>query len=130
MIKVTIEYVGFRTSAKRREYLLRSHFGPESHDYTVGIALADFTAGRARFQDGPEICYLKLVRELEAQAAGATAGANDLTVTDVELADYVTAHTTPGRSRGGFSALGSAAATAAKVAAAAKAADRVQPNRT
>jgi hypothetical protein len=130
MIKVTIEYVGFRTSAKRREYMLRSHFGPESHDYTVGIALADFTAGRARFQDGPEICYLKLVRELEAQAAGATPGANELTVTDVELADYITAHTTPGRSRGGFSALGSAAATAAKVAAAAKAADRVQPNRT
>jgi hypothetical protein len=125
MNKITIEYVGFRTSAKRREYLLRSHFGPEIHDYTVGIALADFSAGRARFQDGPEICYLKLVRELEAQAAGATPGADDLTVTDVELAAYVTAHTTPGRSRGGFSAIGSAAAAAAaKVAA-----DRVQPNR-
>jgi len=129
MNKITIEYVGFRTSAKRREYLLRSHFGPESHDYTVGIALADFSAGRARFQDGPEICYLKLVRELEAQSAGATPGADDLTVTDVELADYVTAHTTPGRSRGGFSAGGSAAAAAAKVAATRAAADRVQPNR-
>ena len=123
--KITIEYVGFRTSAKRREYLLRSHFGPESHDYTVGIALADFSAGRARFQDGPEICYLKLVRELEAQAAGATPGADDLTVTDVELAAYVTAHTTPGRSRGGFTVGGAAGAAAAKVAA-----ERVQPHRT
>jgi len=125
MNKITIEYVGFRTSTKRREYLLRSHFGPAIRDYTVGIALADFSAGRARFQDGPEICYLKLVRELEAQAAGATPGADDLTVTDVELAAYVTAHTTPGRSRGGFTVGGAAAAAAAKVAA-----ERVQPNRT
>ena len=125
MNKITIEYVGFRTSTKRREYLLRSHVGPEIHDYTVGIALADFSAGRARFQDGPEICYLKLVRELEAQAAGATPGADDLTVTDVELADYVTAHTTPGRSRGGFTVGGAAAAAAARVAA-----ERVQANRT
>jgi len=117
MIKVTIEYVGFRTSAKRREYLLRSHLGPEVHDYTVGISLADFAAGRARFQDGPEICYLKLLRELEAPEA--RPGVDDFTITDVELADYVTAHTTPARSRGGFSA-----AAAAKVAA-----ERAQPGR-
>jgi hypothetical protein len=122
MLKVTIEYVGFRTSAKRREYLLRSHLGPETHDYTVGIALADFSAGRARFQDGPEICYLKLLHELET--AEARPVVDDFTITDVELAAYVTAHTTPGRSRGGFSAGGSAAAAATKVAA-----DRVPPNR-
>ncbi|HEY2943722.1 MAG TPA: hypothetical protein VGN09_14915 [Vicinamibacteria bacterium] len=122
MIKVTVEYVGFRTSAKRREYLLRSHLGPEIHDYTVGITLADFAAGRARFQDGPEICYLKLMRELEAPEA--KPGVDDFTITDAELAAYVTAHTTPARSRGGFSAGGAAAAAAAKVAA-----ERAQPNR-
>src|SRR2546429_7537837 len=111
MNKITIEYVGFRTSTKRREYLLRSHFGPEIRDYTVGIALADFSAGRARFQDGPEICYLKLVRELEAQAAGATPRAHDLTGTDGEPAAHVTAHTPPRPHRGGVT--GGAAAAAA-----------------
>jgi hypothetical protein len=103
MIKATVEYVGFRTGAGRREYLLRSHLGPEVHEYTVGIALAAFAAGRVRLQDGPEICYLKILRELESTDVGAARQA-DLTVTDAELADYVTAHTTPARGRSGFSA--------------------------
>ena len=106
MVKATVEYVGFRTSPKRREYLLRSHFGTEVHEYTVGIALTAFAAGRVRLQDGPEICYLRLLRELESPSPSSGA---DLTITDAELADYVTAHTTPARGRGGFSA---AAATA------------------
>jgi hypothetical protein len=109
MIKATVEYVGFRTSADRREYVLRSHLGPEVREYTVGISLAAFAAGRVRLQDGPEICYLKLLRELDS-ATAAPSREVDFTVTDAELADYVTAHTTPARSRGGFSA---AVATAA-----------------
>jgi hypothetical protein len=98
MIKATVEYVGFRTNAMRREYVLRSHLGPEVREFTVGIALTAFTTGRVRFQDGPEICYLRLMRELEADAAIPRAG--DFTITDAELAAYVTAHTTPARSRG------------------------------
>jgi hypothetical protein len=100
MIKATVEYVGFRTSAARREYVLRSHVGTEIREFVVGIAHAAFTSGRARFQDGPEICYLKLLRELAA--AGDAPDADDFTLTDAELATYMTAHTpTP---RGGFSA--------------------------
>ena len=101
MIRATVEYVGFRTGPGRREYVLRSHLGPEVREYTVGIAHDAFTGGRVRFQDGPEICYLKLLRELEA--AGDAPGASDFTLTDAELADYVTAHT-PAPRRGGFSA--------------------------
>ncbi len=111
MIKATVEYVGFRTGENRRDYVLRSHLGTEVHEYTVGISLAAFTAGRVRLQDGPEICYLKLLRELESTEAG-TSRPPHLTVTDAELADYVAAHTTPARGRGGFSA---STATAAPV---------------
>ena len=111
MIKPTIEYVGFRTGPEYREYHLRSHFGTETREYTVAIAHSAFTAGRVRFQDGPEICYLKLLRELESTEVGVSR-APHLTVTDAELADYVTAHTVPARGRGGFSA---SAATAAPV---------------
>ena len=87
----TVEYVGFRSRPDRREYLLRSRLGTEIHEYTVGIAHDAFTAGRARFQDGPEICYQKLLRELAA--AGEAPSAADFTMSDAELADYRTAHT-------------------------------------
>jgi hypothetical protein len=91
MIKASVEYVGFRTGPVRREYTLRSHVGQEIREYTIGIAHGAFTSGRVRFQDGPEICYLKLLRELEAN--GDAPDAHDFTLSDAELADYVTAHT-------------------------------------
>jgi len=99
MIKATVEYVGFRSGPTRREYTLRMHLGPEIREFTVGIAHSALTAGRARFQEGPEICYLKLLREM--QAASDAPGADDFTLTDAELADYLTAHT-PAPRRGGF----------------------------
>jgi hypothetical protein len=48
-------------------------------------------------QDGPEICYLRLLRELQAAEAGPLA--DEFTITDAELADYVAAHTMPARRR-------------------------------
>lgn len=91
IIKTTVEYVGFRTTRDRREYLLRSHSGPESRDYTVGIALDAFATGRVRLQDGPEISYLKLQREIAAATEAPAKG--DFTVSDQELAGYREAHT-------------------------------------
>jgi hypothetical protein len=91
-IKTTVEYVGFRNTLHRREYLLRAHSGPETRDFTVGIALAAFAAGRVRLQDGPEICYLKLQREIAAAVEG-PAAEGDYTVSDQELAGYREAHT-------------------------------------
>ena len=108
MIRATVEYVGIRTGSVRREYVLRSHLGTEVREYTVGIAHAAFTAGRARLQDGPEISYLKLLREL--QATNDAPAEDDFTLTDAELAEYVTAHT-PTPRRGGFSAASAAVAT-------------------
>ena len=67
---------------------------------TVGIAHTAFTGGRVRFQDGPEICYLKLLRELAA--AGDAPATDDFTLTDAELAEYLSAHT-PAPRRSGFS---------------------------
>jgi hypothetical protein len=90
VIKTTVEYVGFRNGDACREYHLRSHVGAEVRDFTVGIALAAFTPGYVRLQDGPEICYLKIVKELEVVRD--TPGPADFTMTDAELADYITAH--------------------------------------
>jgi hypothetical protein len=95
--KTTVEYVGFRNTDLRREFHLRTHAGPVSRDFVVGIRHESFTAGRARLQDGPEICYEKLRRELEA--SGDQPETNDFTVSDEELAAFRASHAPPPRGR-------------------------------
>jgi hypothetical protein len=96
VIKTSVEYVGFRNTEDRREYHLRSHCGTETHDFTVGIALQAFADGRARVQDGPEISYLKLQREIGASENPLRQ--RDFTVSDGELIDYRDGHS-PARKR-------------------------------
>jgi hypothetical protein len=110
MVRASVEYLGFRTTAERREYLLQCRTGPEIHPYTVGIPHSAFAGGRLKFQDGPEISFLKLQKELEA-SADRPAGP-DFTITDAELADYRTAHTAPARKRGPAARDAAAAAAA------------------
>ena len=91
---LTLEYLGFRNARDRREYLLCARLGPESCEYTVWIANAAFTAGHALFQDGPDICYQKLRREL---ADTELKGTHTVEVTKSELLEYREAHTPPQR---------------------------------
>jgi hypothetical protein len=68
--------------------------GTASCEYTVWIAHSAFAAGHALLQDGPDICYQKLRRELvdveltDGQRFEVTAG---------ELQEYRTAHLPPQR---------------------------------
>jgi hypothetical protein len=96
---MTLEYRGFRDVKDRREYLLCAHLGTESCEYTVWIANAAFAAGHALFQDGPDICYQKLRREL---AGVELTDGRSLEVTRSELLEYRTAHLPP--QRRGFAA--------------------------
>lgn len=96
MPKPTVEYVGFHSTSERREYRLLLHSGAETREYTVGIEIAAFTSGHARYQDGPEISYLKLSREL--LVSGEAPAVGGYTVSDAELTEYRRAHTVP-RSR-------------------------------
>jgi hypothetical protein len=91
---IKLEYVGFHNAPDRREYVLRARSGEDVWEHTVWIAYSAFAAGRALLQDGPDICYQKLRREL-AQAdvtTGACVG-----VTDADLASYRAAHPGPPR---------------------------------
>src|SRR5262249_32306392 len=92
-----VEYVGFTTRGAAREYTLRVRqaAGEDPLQFTLVIPTAAFTSHRVRYQDGPEICFLKLQRELVACADGVP-GAR-LTVTDAELEEYRTAHAPPQR---------------------------------
>jgi hypothetical protein len=91
MMDAQVEYVGFTTKGAHRVYQLRVRRGAtEPVDVNVLIASAAFTAGRVRYQDGPEVCFLKLQKELLAAAEGKPA--KEFSVSDADLADYKAAH--------------------------------------
>ena len=86
-----VQYVGFTAGVVVREYsfLVRDE-AKESREYTVTIANEAFVSHRVRYQDGPNICSLRLHREL---AAGTNhLAAAQFSVTDTELADYQNDH--------------------------------------
>jgi len=87
-----IEYLGFTVKEGTREYKLRARpRGGEYQAYTLAISNESFLAHRVRYQDGPDICFLKLQRELIA--CGETLPPLHHDVTDAELEDYRVAHT-------------------------------------
>lgn len=87
-----VEYVGFTTKGAHRVYTLRiRRAAEEPEDVTVLIATAAFLARRVRYQDGPEICFLKLQQAL--LAAPDTKAGIELAVSDADLEAYRVAHT-------------------------------------
>jgi len=88
-----VQYVGFTVDALVREYsfVVRDASG-QPREYTVTITNEAFVSHRARYQDGPIICSLRLRRELAANATD-LAG-TQFCITDLELADYTT-HSSP-----------------------------------
>jgi hypothetical protein len=87
---VRAEYVDFQDVAEHREFRLRV-FGPDgSTEVRFGIAIAVFGAERVSLQDGPDVCYQKLLRMI---ASGETTSPDVTTIDGVELASYREAHT-------------------------------------
>ena len=88
-----LQYVGFEDTPSRREYVLLARLGEETRQYTVWIELAAFARRKALRQDGPDICYQKLRREL----ASSLAGTARIGVTEADLTSYRDAHTPKAR---------------------------------
>ena len=87
---VRVEYLDFQNVAEHREFRLRVYGPGGSTEFRFRIAIAAFGAGRIRLQDGPDVCYQKLLR---AVAAGETVSPGVMTIDDVDLASYREAHT-------------------------------------
>lgn len=87
---VRVEYLDFQNLAEHREFRFRVYGRDGSIEFRFRIAIAAFGAGRVRLQDGPDVCYQKLLRSV---AAGETAGPDPIAIDDVELASYREAHT-------------------------------------
>jgi hypothetical protein len=89
-LSVRIEYLDCQTLPEYREYRLAA-CGPDGPvESRFRIAMAAFDAGRVRIQDGPDVCYQKLLRSV---VAGETASPDVVVIEDVELASYRAAHT-------------------------------------
>jgi hypothetical protein len=95
-----LEYLGFRAQESTREYSMRvRNVGEDDRDFTVIIANDAFLQNRVRYQDAPEICFLKLQRELVACAEGKEPS-RKLKVSDAELEEYRVAHSPKPRFHG------------------------------
>ncbi len=85
-----VEYLGFTTKGDAREYTLRlKPTVGEAREFVLAIASEAFVARRVRYQDGPDICFLKLQRELATSEGLPPAY---LCITDAELEEYRVAH--------------------------------------
>jgi hypothetical protein len=86
-----VEYVGFSVGERERSYTLRVWGASgDPHEFSVSIANQAFLEHSLRYQDAPEICFLKLQRELVACGEGWPA--LRLAVTRAEIEEYRTSH--------------------------------------
>lgn len=96
MTSPQVEYVGFRNNESTRDYLLSVRHADGHHDeFVVAIPQEAFVTGRARYQDGAEISFLKLSRALAAwvTAPQSEPPAARQDVTEADLVAYRTEHT-------------------------------------
>jgi hypothetical protein len=99
MTTTQVEYVDFAATEAVREYRLRVRQGADVHHVTVAIPNEAFLSGRVRYQDAPDICFLKIQREIADAGEGAVP-APALEMTDQELEEYKIAHTPKSNRRG------------------------------
>src|SRR5271163_2541036 len=84
-----VQYVGFQAKLLVREYTFSVREGAEQREFTLSIENEAFASRRARFQDGPNICSLRLRTEL----AGAPLVAPlHYKITTAELDDFRETH--------------------------------------
>ena len=89
---IVLQYLGFETKGALREYAFSLRgLGGESTNYFVTIRSEAFWAHRARYQDAPAICSIRLRREFASQAG--LPPSSTFSVSDEELAEYKDAHT-------------------------------------
>jgi hypothetical protein len=88
---IIVQFVGFESKAKVREYTFTvREASAELRDYTLTIPHEAFNEHRLRFQEAPDVCSLKLRRELAANSNHLAE--TRLQVTDADLEDYRAAH--------------------------------------
>jgi hypothetical protein len=117
---VRVEYVDFQDVAEYREFRFRVRVLDGSTEVRARIPVAAFGPGRMRFQDGPDLCYRKVVEAVAA--AGDTATPETITIDEAALAGYAEGHKSVQKHRSWSSASPVTTATGAPPSARAAAA--------
>lgn len=91
MSDVNVQYTGFEAKALVREYsfLVRQALN-ETSEFTLTILNEAFNSRRVRYQDAPEICSLKLHRELATFSNHPPQ--THYRISEIELDEYRNAH--------------------------------------
>jgi hypothetical protein len=91
-MSVNVQYVGFTAKAVVREYsFLVRESSIDSHEVTFTILNEAFTSHRVSLQNGPDICSLKLHRELADSSNGPLKA--HYRISETELDAYRESHT-------------------------------------
>lgn len=85
-----VQYVGFQSKPLSREYTFNVREGAEQREFTLSIENAAFSSRRARYQDGPNICSLRLRTELACTTP--PAASVHYQITGAELDDFRQTH--------------------------------------
>jgi len=98
--KVRIEFIGFEAKALVREYVftVRESAG-DAREFTLTIVNEAFQHQRVRYQDAPDVCSVKLRRELELFANHPPT--THYRISDADLDEYRSAHA-PRKARSPF----------------------------
>jgi hypothetical protein len=88
---VNVQYTGFEAKALVREYtfLVRQALN-ETREFTLTIVNEAFNSRRVRYQDAPEICSLRLHRELVTFSNHPPE--SQYRISEIDLDDYRSAH--------------------------------------
>lgn len=66
--EIVVQYVGFEPKAQVREYTFKVREAGEIREFKVNIPNEAFLSRRAKYQDAPAICSIRLNAELAANA--------------------------------------------------------------
>jgi hypothetical protein len=89
--EILVQFVGFESKRLGREYTFTVRDpAAEPRDFTLTIANKAFNDHRIRYQDAPDICSLKLRRELATHANHPAD--NHFDITDLDIEDYRSSH--------------------------------------
>lgn len=95
---ILMQYLGFKPKGEWREYSFQVRYAAEDiRDFTLTILNEAFTSHRVRYQDAPDVCSLKLRRELIANPNHPSN--MNFAISDRELDDYKTGHSPKGGNR-------------------------------
>jgi len=89
--QILMQYTGFESNNQGREYAFRVRFAAEDvRDFKVTITVEAFDSRRVRFQDAPDVCSLRLKRELTANED--CPSNTNFFITDNDLDEYSMSH--------------------------------------